>query len=370
MIIEEGITKLKISKPLDKKSFYNPSMHFDRDLMIAFISSLPKKLVVCDALAACGARGIRIAKETKKAKEVWLNDLSKDALRFAKENIKMNGLEGKVMISNEDAIVFLSKNKRKFDYIDIDPFGSSVYYIDAAARGIKREGFIGFAATDKSTLCGIQEEACLRRYGIVCFRTDMEHEVGIRNLIASVALMFSKYMFSFTPLISYHRAHYYRVYGYLKKGRRRASENLKENIGILNYCRRCLNRKFSSKFLAKCDFCGDDFSHIFLTWKGKICDRKTLEDVEKELGRLWWLKNANEIRRLIEVLKQETKIPQPFYNIHAIASTHKLRIPKLNKLVERLKEKGFESSRTHFLPYGIKTEAGMKELLETIREMG
>ena len=134
--------------------------------------------IIRAGLAIEGERIVRIAKETNKAREVWLNDLSKEALEFAKENIKINNLEDKVRISNEDAIVFLSKNKRKFDYIDIDPFGSSIYYIDAAARAIKREGFIGFAATDKSTLCGIQELACLRRYGIICFRTipfDLSH---------------------------------------------------------------------------------------------------------------------------------------------------------------------------------------------------
>ncbi|HDH91495.1 MAG TPA: hypothetical protein ENF38_00920, partial [Candidatus Aenigmarchaeota archaeon] len=163
--------------------------------------------------------------------------------------------------------------------------------------------------------------------------------------------------------------HYYRVYGYLKKGRKIASQNLKENIGILNYCKKCLNRKFSSKFFSRCDFCGNNFSHIFLTWKGKICDKKTLEEIEKNLGKLSWLKNGNEIRNLIEILKKESEITLPLYNIHTVAKVHKLRIPKLDRLIERLKEKGFKSSRTHFLSYGIKTEAGIGELLETIKEV-
>ncbi len=368
MIVKEGLVELKISKPLDKKSFYNPAMHFDRDLMILFLRTLKKKnLKACDSLAACGARGIRIVKEVEDVDEVWLNDISKDALSFAKENVRLNKVEDKVKISREDAAVFLSANKRKFDYIDIDPFGSPIYYFDGCARAIKREGYIGFSATDKSTLCGVKPITCLRRYGIFCFRTEFEHEVGIRNILAATALTFSRYMFGFLPIFSYNKIHYYRVYGYLKKSRSFANKILEENIGILNYCPYCLEREFSKEFLERCKHCGEKYKHIFPTWIGKLGDSDFVKRMEKKLEKIDWFKFKDEITGLLRVLKDEFEIKKPYFNTHKIAKVHKVRAIRIDKLVEKLKKNGFKASRTHFLGFGIKTNADIGDLLNLFK---
>ena len=44
----------------------------------------------------------------------------------------------------------------------------------------------------------------------------------------------------------------------------------------------------------------------------------------------------------------------------------KKSVPKLGKVLKKLKEEGFKASRTHFNPVGIKTDAGIKEIKRVI----
>lgn len=184
MIIKEGLVKLEVPEDhLKKRHFYNPKMELTRDLSILILRTLnPKNWVVCDALAALGARGIRIAKETD-VSEVWINDANPEVIPFIKKNVKINEVEDKVKIFNLDAKELLLK--RKFDYIDIDPFGSPVRFFDSTARAIEVGGLIGTSATDTGALCGSKPKTCAKRYGISNFKTDFYNEVGVRALIGS-----------------------------------------------------------------------------------------------------------------------------------------------------------------------------------------
>ncbi|MFQ5891611.1 MAG: tRNA (guanine(10)-N(2))-dimethyltransferase, partial [Candidatus Methanofastidiosia archaeon] len=107
------------------KVFYNPEMSFDRDLSSLLISSSADRLEVCDALSGTGIRGIRYALECKS--KVHLNDLNPKSYKLIKENLKLNNIEAEV--SNIDANILL--REIKFDVVDIDPFGSPVYYLDS-----------------------------------------------------------------------------------------------------------------------------------------------------------------------------------------------------------------------------------------------
>ncbi len=125
-IIEENKIKLfvqKIKIPTKKMEvFYNADMVFDRDISEAICSIFkPKK--ICDCMAASGARGLRYASELKES-EVVLNDKNINSVNIIKKNAELNKL--KVRIENEDANTIL--RKEKFDFIDIDPFGSPIYF--------------------------------------------------------------------------------------------------------------------------------------------------------------------------------------------------------------------------------------------------
>jgi len=365
--IKEGLTKLVIPKDfLKKKHFFNPKVQLSRDFTVLVLNTLDAKgWIVCDALAGIGARGVRIARECR-VKKVWLNDASEDNIEFMKENTNLNSLVKRIKITNKDANQLLSEQPRVFDYIDIDPWGSPAYYFGSATRAIKRTGYIGFSATDTATLSGTSPITCLRRYGVESYKTDFFKEVAVRILITSAVLSFSKFSYSFKPLLSYVSEHYFRVFGEVKKGRSIANKNLKENLGYVNFCPNCLWRKIS-KPITKCEFCGSENKIIGRVWTGQIEDLKFIEECEKKLSEIDWLKTEKKIRKILFLLKNETL---PFYyNIHKLCQKHKLRIPKTMNLLLELRKNGYFSERTHFCEEGIKTNATLKDLINSIKSM-
>ena len=361
--IIEGLTRLKTPiEYLDKQHFFNPRVELSRDLTV--IKALnPKNWIVCDVLAGTGARGIRIAKECG-VKRVLLNDFSEENLKFMEENARLNSVRNKIESDNQDANLLLSEKMRTFDYIDIDPYGSPTYYFDSCARAIKREGFLGFSATDTAALCGTSPITCLRRYGIESYKTDFYKELGLRILITSAALSFSKWSFCFKPLLSYASEHYFRVFVCVKKGKSIASKSIKDNLGYMNYCPECLWRKVDVNPITECEFCKKKTKIIGKVWIGQIEDLGFIQSCEKELSRINWLKTDKKIKKMLYLLKNES-FPL-YYDVHKVCERHGLKIPNFKILQERLRENGYKAERTHFSNVGIKTDASLKDLIKAI----
>jgi tRNA (guanine26-N2/guanine27-N2)-dimethyltransferase len=367
-MIKEGLTKLDIPKDYLKKThFFNPKVELSRDITVLVLNSLDSnEWIVCDALSAIGARGIRIAKECD-VKKVWLNDISEDNIKFMKKNARLNSVKNKIVISNKDANQILSDSIRVFDYIDLDPYGSPSYFFDSSARAIKREGFLGFTATDTAALCGNSPITCLRRYGIESYLTDFFKELGLRILIANAAFYFSKWSFSLEPLLSYTSEHYFRVFCKVEKGKSIASNTLKNNLGYVNYCPKCLWRSVDKIPREKCEFCNSSLIIIGKTWIDKIEDAEFIHKCSENLSKVNWLNNEKKIRKLLFFLKKENT---PFYyDIHRICQKHKLGIPKFSLVQDKLREGGYIADRTHFSVNGIKTDATLENIIEIIKKI-
>ena len=364
-IITEGLTKLKIPKDyLSKKHFFNPRVELSRDLTIIVLNTLNSNdWIVCDALASIGARGIRIVKECR-VKRVWLNDQGEYNIPYMKENVHLNRVKSKIKITNKDANQLFSEQIRTFDYIDIDPWGSPTYFFDSCARSIKRKGFLGFSATDTAALCGTSPITCLRRYGVQSYKTDFFKELGVRILIGSAALSFSKWSFSLKPLLSYASEHYFRVFAELKKGKNITSETVKKNLGYVNYCFKCLWRKIDKRPITKCEFCNNQTEIIGKVWIGNIEDVKFIKKCVRQLSKTNWLKTEKKIKKILFLLQNEST--PLYYDIHKLCKKHNLRIPKFRKLQDRLKEKNYSAERTHYCKTGIKTNAEIKNLIKIL----
>ena len=145
--ISEGNTNVLVYKnksiskgPGSKQGFpfYNPNMQLNRDISILicqhFLDISKNKIIFLDGLAASGIRGVRFANELVGDFEIVVNDWDEESYSLIKKNIEKYGFKN-VEPCNMDLNVLLSE--RNFDYIDIDPFGSPVYFIDSALRSIK-----------------------------------------------------------------------------------------------------------------------------------------------------------------------------------------------------------------------------------------
>jgi len=358
MKIKEG--KIKISVPegrmYDASVFYNKEGEINRDISVSalqvFQKEFKEKITVCDALAATGVRGLRYAKEVSGIKKVILNDKNPIAIKLIRKNIKENKLK-KCVASKEDANILLRKNV--FVSIDIDPFGSPNVFMDSAARSIYHKGFLSVTATDQSALAGTYPETCLRKYGIRSMKTDFYNELGVRILVSFIILNLSKYDRAFVPVLSFSHKHYYRVCGKIEHAGK--ITNLLKDFKYVSYCS-CGNWEVGIKNKCSCD---RKFSLVGPVYLGSIVDKKfckkTLADIRK---RKFNLKKQEE--KLLILLIEETEMPPFYYDLHHLAKKLGLKIPKIESLIKKLKEKDFKASRTHFCPTAIKTGADFIKL--------
>ena len=367
------ITKPSDYAPSKAPVFYNPVMELNRDLAIlslgAFQKLVNRDLRVCEPLAGCGVRGIRIAREVDNVKEVVLNDISEDAVRLEKINVEKNRLIHSVFVENKDANIMLSNfgaPRKRFDYVDIDPFGSPMPYVDSALRATRRNGLIGLTATDLAPLCGVHPKACIRKYGGRPLRTEYCHELALRLLAGALARSASKYDLGIRILFSHSSEHYVRLYSSIDYGAKTADASLKE-LGYVLHCFACFHRETSTRMTRKefCPECGNKMSMAGPLWLGKILDTNFVTMMVKEC-KSRALRQNRRIRKLLSLAKEEADAALTYYRIDRICDKLGLRMPSPRDVIAKLRILGYRVSSTHFEAQGIKTPAPVQAVKETI----
>ncbi|MGC9310150.1 MAG: hypothetical protein ACP5E4_00320 [Candidatus Aenigmatarchaeota archaeon] len=370
MVLQKiGEGKLKIYESIEdiptKKmgAFYNPEMCFDRSLSEFIIQALqPRK--VLDGMSASGVRGLRYASVLPES-EVVLNELSPDAVRLIKKNLRANRKAlgtAKVRVENKNLYKILGEEM--FDFIDIDPFGSPVYFLESAARSIRNGGAVALTATDTAALFGTSPDASLRKYGVRSLRCDFSKELGLRILITAAIRKFAEYEIAFTPAFSYCRRHYFRVVGQVRRGAGRA-DNLLNGFEYVSYCQKCGWREYG--IIEKCRHCKNKTNLIGPIYTGDFASKAMCGEMLK----YWWQK-AKELdskgkfipdyTRFIRMVSEEQGYPL-FYDVHWICKRNKCAIKKTETLIKEL-----NGVKTHFLGTGIKTKKPFNELLKSLKQ--
>ncbi len=361
--ITEGRTRLLIPEVEGISSrnivFFNPEMEFSRDVSVA-ITRILKPGKFCDALAGSGSRGIRIANEV--GCETTVNDINPRAFELIGKNRGLNGLD--VKATNLDANLLLSGDR--FDFIDIDPFGSPVRFIDSALRSIRNGGILAVTATDTSALCGTYPTACRRKYDAISLRTDCYNELGLRILIAYIARSALRYDMSVNPLFSHCTRHYFRAYLQIRKSRRYANRVL-DNLGYIQYCFKCLNREFSRlEELKSTCVCGASLRPAGPLWTAGFADPEFCKMLEKQLLEENF-RTMHESIKLADLVGGEQRVKIPYYNIHKIFGRLGSPAVSMNRIMERLGDGGFMAARTHFSALGIRTDSGVSDIYSLLR---
>lgn len=352
--VAEGKTKFYVSKgKISRKLpvFYNPAKEFDRDISVILVKALGKKKVL-DLLAASGARGLRLAKEA--GAKVLFNDINSEAVRLIKRNLKLNKIKAKV--TNERADKLLTSMKEKYDFIDIDPFGSPITYVYQAIPRLEKDGILAVTATDTAPLYGVYPRTCFRKYGSYPMHVNFSHEIAIRILAKAVIEIAAKQNICLMPIFSHATQHYYRIY--FQASRSNVGRVL-ENIGFIYFCRKC-RKRFATKFLHKesCS-CGNKLDWAGPLYVGNLWDTKLIEEMIKHDKDKFinFLKNKH--MQFLETVLEESKIDVPcFYETDEFGKIEQ----RINEVIEKLKKSGFKASRTHFSGKGIRTNAGIEQI--------
>lgn len=376
-IVIEGKTRLEIPDPESFRAesgdyvpslaevFYNPRMELCRDISVAVAQVAERRigrLKMCDPLSGVGVRGIRYLKEVSEVSRGVLNDRSEKAAVLIEKNLQLNCVGAEVY--REDANVCLWKNKGKFNFIDLDPFGSPAPFLEASFAAMEKRGVLAFTATDTAPLCGSQPKACLRRYGAVPLRTEYCRELGLRILIGYAQRVAGKHEFAVRVVLSHGTAHYFRVYLIVEHGAKKADEGMKR-LGWVAHCFGCGRRTVFSwpvPRLQKC-LCGRDFSYAGPLWIGPLGDRNIVAEVMEEVTRRGFKLLQQELH-LLELLVAEVEGPPTFYEVNSLAGILRRQPPKVEKLLDGLRAMGFFASRTHFCPTGFRTDAPYEKIIE------
>ncbi|CDK24106.1 unnamed protein product [Kuraishia capsulata CBS 1993] len=407
----------------DVDVFYNPIQQFNRDLSVlairawiniqnerrlAKLENQPKKrkisstsaeptrfVNIAEALSATGLRSIRYAKEIPQVKKIVANDLSAPAVKSIQGNIEHNKVGDLVIANQGDAIHFMSspESQSKFQVVDLDPYGTAAPFIDSAIQCMTDDGLLLVTCTDLAVLAGNSyPEKCFVLYGGTNTRGDAVHESALRLVLNLVASTAAKYGKCIEPLLSLSIDYYVRCFIRVKRSPIQLKQLASQSM-ITYLCSGCgstanqyMGRKTEDskgqggyKFSMSqgppvgphCSFCGNVHHLTGPMWGGNLHNHEFIDKVlelkssvsEGQYGTL------KRVEGMLHMAKQE--VDAPFYfKPTTISSVLKAAPPSVLDIITGLKNLGYESSLTHAMPSGIKTEAPWETIWYVCKKLG
>ena len=367
--IIEGITKIRVPNgsisekvPPKEPAFFNPKASLNRDFSIIAYSSFWKNFqypkIFLDGLSGIGARSLRVANEIDGVDEVIANDVNPKALELAKESSEINSLKNFETSENETCRFFSlhSRKNNRGSIVDIDPFGSPSKYIDCGVRATMHGGLLSVTATDLQVLHGLFNNAAKRRYYGVPIKTKFSNEIAIRLIIGCIYLISSRLDITIQPKFVDNDMHYYRVY--LKILNKPEQE---DRMGFIIYCRQCGMRKSVKNIVSECELCKGKVETAGPLWIDRIFDKDFVEAMKDEVKNLTVNKKCDII---LEKCYEESDLQPMYYTLDEIASRMKLAPLKLDSAIQKLRDSGFNASRTSLNPTGFRTNCQINDILK------
>lgn len=345
--------------------FYNPNMAFCRSLFSLAVGAIGKSLVVCDAFAATGIRGIRYAKENKNVKEAVFVDMEPAAAGCTRKNITMNGIKrARVLQGNISRLAF----DIVADFVEVDPFGTPSPYLYDVLRIFNplKSGYLSVTATDTAVLCGGKVKAAMKTYHSKPLNNEFTHENGLRILIKKIAEVAAEFNFGTRPLLSLSDRHYLKTLIHLERSAEKVDASLKQ-LGYITYCQKCCYRR-SARFPAeRCPRCKGATDYAGPLWLGELHDKEFVGKMI-ELNAKREYSQKEEIEKKLKMMEGEVGMPPYFYDIHYLSKKlHLRKVPKINEVIEAAEKQGYKACRTHFCPTAIKTTAPPEKLAGFLR---
>ncbi|KAM6165968.1 TRMT1-like protein isoform 2-T2 [Erethizon dorsatum] len=431
-ILKEADTDVQVcpnySIPQKTDSYFNPKMKLNRQLIFCTLAALAEEripLECLDAFGATGIMGLQWAKHLGNAVKVTINDLNENSVTLIQENCHLNKLKvvvdskekkenddnleegeenlGNIKVTKMDANVLM--HLRSFDFIHLDPFGTSVNYLDSAFRNIRNLGIVSVTSTDISSLYAKAQHVARRHYGCNIVRTEYYKELAARIVVAAVARAAARCNKGIEVLFAVALEHFVLVVVRVLRGPTSADETAKK-IQYLIHCQWCEERIFQKdgnmveenpyrQLPCNChgSMPGKTAIELGPLWSSSLfntgflkrmlfeSDHRGLDDIQtliktlifesectpqsqfsvhapSNLNKQGKRKSNEMITNLVKKQKTDviTEHPPFYYNIHR-HSIKGMNMPKLKKFLCYLAQAGFRVSRTHFDPMGVRTDA-------------
>ncbi len=379
--IKEGLGKFLISPPklndnIPRRSdtaFFNTHQEINRDFSVLAIRAYAQtneksELMICEPLCGSGIRSCRYAIETPST-HIYCNDLNLNAIDVAKQNYSRLSKEisNKIHLSNMEGNLFLQQlNLRDliFDFVDIDPYGTPIPFVQNSIQLVTTQGLLAFTATDLASLVGLYPRALYAKYSLSHFdkRIGNVHEIATRALIAGIQHVGLTLNQSLIPILSFYHRHFIRSFFMRYRGVNRVIDQ----TGFIIFCKNCQTRYSSSieKKHASCPNCNTaatiKIGPVFL---GPIQDKEYLLKMLKD-DHLSNLGARKKLSKLIPLMLEEASSTIPWsYEMPSMAQKIGTTVPPISKVIDKLTEMGFDCYRTHFSGTSVKTDAQEPEIM-------
>ncbi|KAK7956051.1 uncharacterized protein PG986_005273 [Apiospora aurea] len=202
----------------------------------------PPRFTILDALSATGLRALRYVQELPFVTSVTANDLTASAVEAIRRNAEHNGIADKVNATQSDARAHMysliaqevtqehARNphlarrgapapSKKYDVIDLDPYGTAATFFDAAVHAVRDDGgLLCVTCTDSGVWAshGYSEKA-FALYGGIPVKGFHSHEAGLRLILNGLAQTAAKQGLAIEPLLSLSIDYYLRIFVQIKK---------------------------------------------------------------------------------------------------------------------------------------------------------
>ncbi|XP_069497141.1 TRMT1-like protein isoform X2 [Ambystoma mexicanum] len=272
-ILREADTNVQVipnyTTPMKTDSFFNPKMKTNRQLIFCALAVLAQErstLECLDAFGSTGIMGLQWAKNLGSSVKVTINDINEKSVEMIRENCQLNrmkvttckdydyncdetvdGVEkylGSVEVTRLDANVLM--HLRAFDFIHLDPFGTTVNFLDAAFRNVRNLGIVSLTSTDVSSLYGKALHVAKRHYGVNIVRTEYFRELAVRVVVSAVARAAARCNKGIDVLLSVAVDHFILVVVRVLRGPTEADDSANK-IRTLIHCQWCEERIFQKE---------------------------------------------------------------------------------------------------------------------------
>ena len=223
-------------------AFLNPAMAGSRTRSVLLLQHAIESgmlgdgtIYALDGLSATGVRARRwlneLPPESAERLDVVMGDLDDESLSWARSNhleFPPSHGKGELNAVRGDLRAMVLNHGRH--WVDIDPYGSPVPFLDTAVQSLARGAVIEVSATDTAALTGSSKGPLLRRYGARVRTDGLAHDSALRVLLATLARTAAKHDRAIVPLMSIWDSHHLRVSARTIK-RKGAASDVEENLG-------------------------------------------------------------------------------------------------------------------------------------------
>ena len=361
-----------------------------------------------DALCATGIRVRRWKNEIEpnllSRLHITANDLDVNALDWAIHSINSDVFNETSFLPDDEQNLpdFIERNgirfqhsdarlamvQGSFQWIDVDPFGSPISFIDGALQALGRTGVLEVTATDTAALTGSSATAGKRRYGHKGIVDFYAHDDAVRVLLGTIATRAAQLDRSIEPILALFDGHHVRVSVLVRKSKQGADKTRE----LMGWRVRTEGEPYAFVKHPSPEEMKQSSGPMWIgpIWNQEICSRLTedyavetclakTDDIErgKALGLEWsdadHLYAEREIRRSVRHIADAAPLLSGDHLLLAFDQIPRLAnvgsLPTMERLIEALNGAGHPTARAPDLRPFIATQAPFNAVIDLVQSL-